>query len=422
MQSYSLNRPSTWILPFLLAAFLLCTSPWLSSVFNATTRWAFLALAMLLAFSHRQMWLLLKGRLAFASACLIFWPMLTIVWSASPSLSLVKSLGFLIVACSMFACGAMWARMRPTQQAMDALFLFFIVFAVLIVVAGIPAHVASGYDDIYEGAGNPNFTGIATAICMPLVLWHLFKQPAVNRWFWWAALGFLAYMLLAVLSRGAIMLSGLTALGCMVGMGVRRRTIWIFSGLLLLMVPLMLSPKLASGLEAYIYQSIIMKGVLSNSNVEDSVFASRDVGFHEQMRAAKAGGMLGGGYGEQIEVGHYIYINDIPIKIPPGTYKREKGNAVLAIAEEQGWIGVLITITWLWVFFSCLIRQYRRVPDNNARLQMGMLIAFLIGMIILSLVEAWWVSPGSMEALVFWSMAGLAYGLGSRYEYESINA
>jgi len=419
---YKLDQPATWLLPFLLAAILLCTSPALPAIFNATTRWGFLLIGLAWVFSRGQMGLIFRGRLGYATTLLLLWPLMTVVWSETPSLSLVKAAGFLIVACTMFALGVMWAWMRPIQQTMDAFLPFIIVFILLVAISGVPTQVGTGYGGIYEGAGNPNFTGIATAISLPLVFWQLFKSPASRRWFWWAVLGFLAFMLLATLSRSAMLVVGFTGLGCLIGMGAQRSTIWIFACLLIAIVPLMLSPKLSAGLEAYVYQSLIMKGALSNEKVKDLAYASRLVPLEEQLRAARAGGIFGGGYGAQLEVGHFIYINDIAIEIAPGTYTREKTNTPLAIMEEQGWVGLLITVGWLWVLFRSLLRQFKRAPHGNGRLQMGVLIAFLGGMMVNSLFEAWWVSPGSMEALVFWAVAGLTYGIGRRYEYASQTA
>jgi len=319
----------------------------------------------------------------------------------------------------MFSLGVMWAWMRPARQGMDVFLPFIVAFILLVAVSGIPTHIATGYKNLYEGTGNPNFTGIAMAISLPLVLWRLFRLPASRRWLWWAVLSILTFVLLATLSRGAMLVVGFTGLGCLIGMGARRSAIWIFACLLIVMVPLMLSPKLSAGLETYVYQSIIMKGALSNEKVKDLAYASRQVPLEEQLRAARAGGIFGGGYGAQLEVGHFIYINDVAIEIAPGTYKREKANTPLAVMEEQGWFGLMVTLLWFWVFFRCAIRQYRAAPPGNDRLQMGVLIAFLGGMIVMSMFEAWWVSPGSMEVIVFWAVAGLTYGLGRRYEDTS---
>lgn len=422
MPGYSLSRPSSWMLPFLLAAFLLCTAPSWPSLFNATTRWGFLALGFVWVLSQRRLGVVFGDGLRLATALLLLWPLATVFWSQDASLSLTKGALFAATACTMFALGAMWSLKRPELEVSNVLLPFFITYLLLLTVAGLPTGVAMGYKSLYEGAGNPNLTGIAAAISLPLVLWHIFRKPTSRPWLWWGAAAFIAYIFLATLARGSIMVAGITAFGCLIGLGTRRNVIWLVSVLMIISLPLLMPPKLLSAVESYLYESVYMKGALSNPNVADYALASREVPMQEQLRAAKAGGVLGGGYGVQIEVGHFIYINDRPIGFAPGTYKREKANSALAILEEQGWVGLIITIFWLLAFFRRCIAWYRRIPPGNGRLQMGILTAFMFGMMLNSLVEAWWVSPGALETLVFWSMAGVTYGLGSRYAAAAAEA
>lgn len=421
MLNYKLVQPATWLLPFLLAAFLLCTSPSWTSIFNETTRWGFLLLGLVWALLRRHLWLIFRSRIGYVTAFLLLWPIATVAWSEMPSLSLIKSLGFLATTCTMFALGMMWAWMRPTQRIMHVFLPFFAVFILLIVVSGMPTGLATGYSDLYEGAGNPNFVGIASTICLPLVLWHLFKPSTSWRWLWWAAAGFLAYMELSVLSRSSLMASGVIIVACLIGIGAKRIAVWSGVSLIMLMTLLLFSPNLSSAVNNYIYESIIMKGALSIEGLDKNAFASRTLPFEEQLRAAEAGGILGGGYGVQLEVGHYEVINDFFIQSSPGSYKREKASTALAILEEQGWLGLIITAVWLWSFFWFVIRQYRAAPQGTERLQMGIYIALLIGLVLVSMFEAWWVSPGSLESLVFWAVAGLTYGLGRRYETDPEN-
>lgn len=417
MLDYRLSQPSTWMLPLLFVALFLCVSPSLSFLFNGTTRWGFLVIGMLWVVSRNQWGMIFRSPLALVTILLFAWPILTVTWSLNTGLSLVKVTGFVAVSCTMFALGAAWAWNRG-EQSLNLLVPFMVVYFLILLTAGIPTEVASGYGQLYEGAGNPNLTGIAAAFCVPLVLYRMFVHGGSHRLIWWMILLALIYVLLAALSRNAMLVAGITGFGCLIGMGAKRKTILMTIGAIaapMLVLVALLLPQIISSAGNFIYGAIIMKGALEKAELEDTAWASRAIPFLEQARAAKEGGVLGGGYGAQIEVGHYVIINNVPVYFKPGSYKREKGNSALAIMEEQGLIGLAITAIWFLALFRVLIRQYRRAPPGNPRLLLGIMTAFLIGMLIHSMFEAWWVSPGSLEALVFWSMAGLTYGFGARY-------
>ncbi|NWF35545.1 hypothetical protein [Mariprofundus sp. KV] len=416
MLDYRLSQPSTWMLPFLFVALFLCTSPSLSFLFNGTTRWGFVLLGFLWVLSRNQWGMIFRSPLALVTMLLFAWPFITVIWSIETSLSLFKATGFIVISCTMFALGAAWAW-RQGERALDLLFPFMGIFFLILVTAGIPTEIASGYGQLYEGAGNPNLTGIAAAFCVPLVLYRMFVHGGSHRLLWWTVLLALIYVFLAALSRNAMLVAGITGFGCLIGMGAKRKTIVMtlaaLSAPAVIIITLLL-PQLISNASNFVYGAIIMKGALERAELEDSPLASRAIPFLEQAKAAKEGGILGGGYGAQIEVGHYVIINNQPKYFKPGSYKREKANSALAIMEEQGLVGLAITTIWLFMLFRLLIRQYRRSPPGNARLLLGIMTAFLFAMLLHSMFEAWWVSPGSLEALVFWAMAGLTYGFGQR--------
>lgn len=402
------------MLPLLLAVFLLCVVPVLNAVFNDMTRWGFLMIGMLWILSRNRLWLIFHSRIALATGGLLLWPLVTLLWSLDPGLSLIKVGIFTVVVCTMFALGATWA-FRSGKRSMDVFLPFAGIFVLLIFSSGLPTGVATGYGSLYEGAGNPNLTGFVAAACLPLVLVRLFTRGRTRRLLWWLALAFIGYIFLATLSRSSILVAGITALGALIGMGTKRRML-LTAGIPILAVVVMIAlPNTVTSAANYIYSSVIMKGALDRPELDDSFLASRDIPFQEQLRAAKAGGIFGGGYGAQIEVGHFMLINDQAIYFEPGTYKREKANSALAIVEEQGVIGLVVTLLWWGAFFHMAVRLYRRIPPGDERLQMATLIAFLIGMIFNSMFEAWWVSPGSLESLIFWSVAGMVYGLGRRH-------
>jgi|GEM_PF-3583622 len=218
MLDYRLSQPSTWMLPLLFVALFLCVSPSLSFLFNGTTRWGFLVIGMLWVVSRNQWGMIFRSPLALVTILLFAWPILTVTWSLNTGLSLVKVTGFVAVSCTMFALGAAWAWNRG-EQSLNLLVPFMVVYFLILLTAGIPTEVASGYGQLYEGAGNPNLTGIAAAFCVPLVLYRMFVHGGSHRLIWWMILLALIYVLLAALSRNAMLVAGITGFGCLIGMG-----------------------------------------------------------------------------------------------------------------------------------------------------------------------------------------------------------
>ena len=93
-------------------------------------------------------------------------------------------------------------------------------------------------------------------------------------------------------------------------------------------------------------------------------------------------------------------------------YGREKGNSQLAVMEELGLIGLGLYVALLATLLSYLAHTFQRIRMRDEKVAFGIVTGAIIGMIVSSVFEAWWVAPGSPEAPFFWGLIGIALGLG----------
>ena len=91
-------------------------------------------------------------------------------------------------------------------------------------------------------------------------------------------------------------------------------------------------------------------------------------------------------------------------------YGREKGNTQLAIWEETGLVGLGLYSLFVLGIIVELGSGLRRIKDQESKIQLGLLLGALVGFLMQSFFEAWWVAPGSAELAFFWAALGAAYG------------
>ncbi|MCH7772250.1 MAG: O-antigen ligase family protein, partial [Bacteroidetes bacterium] len=160
-----------------------------------------------------------------------------------------------------------------------------------------------------------------------------------------------------------------------------------------------------------IFNKIILKDF-------NTILESRIYLWEPSLKAAKIGGLIGLGYG--------ISEPDI---IVPGTgshydgerYVREKGNSTLALIEEVGYIGLILTISPL--LYLLYKRRYpaglgesrfigrRRINYNVEHKQLftnSIILASLISFLLHSQFEAWMVGVGSVQLPLFLIFIGLS--------------
>ena len=116
---------------------------------------------------------------------------------------------------------------------------------------------------------------------------------------------------------------------------------------------------------------------------------------------------MGGGYGVTIGQDEFVLDN-----LNAANYGREKANSQLGIIEETGIIGIALYLTLLFVYFSKSIRFWRSLkPSDSRKVLMGIVLGTMLGMIAVSVFEAWWDAPASNESVYFWTLFGISLGL-----------
>ena len=327
------------------------------------------------------------------------WGLCTYFWSNVPQLTLMKSVAFALVSVTLLSAGQAWVRRRGVASALSYLapVAALAMFAGVLGRGSIPAITLTGPVELYQGlTGNPNMLGSMMAMSVPYALWqaYRFRQVRWKRWLWLGLLAALLGFLLLSVSRSAILVVLFTGLGFLLAVRLRRKfALLLFSATAALMVTVAV-PTIMDTLE----RRYVLKG-------GDEVFATRERPWEVSYEAAKQGGLFGAGYG--VSIGHY----DFDGSLTAVGYGREKGSAQLAVWEETGIVGLALYALLLVVLFRYLIRAFRRAKDPDSRVAMGILTGALAGGTVQTIFEAWWVAPGSPEAVWFWASAGVAIGL-----------
>jgi hypothetical protein len=125
------------------------------------------------------------------------------------------------------------------------------------------------------------------------------------------------------------------------------------------------------------------------------------------------GGLVGGGYG--VSIGdHKVFAGGLTAI----GYGREKGNTQMAIVEEVGLVGFAIYLVIHILLLYRLQSTASSWPSGPHKQVLSLVTGVLMGMMVHSVFEAWWVAPGSPEYVYFWTMAGVAIGL-TTYQFNT---
>ena len=158
----------------------------------------------------------------------------------------------------------------------------------------------------------------------------------------------------------------------------------------------------------YQFEQLQQKLIYKHATRTQGVFYTRQDVWNVTYEKAKEGGWFGGGYG--ISIGDK---SKFQFGLTAEKYGREKGNAQLAIIEETGIIGFVLYAASLFFLFARLINAVRRWPSGPEKVVIAITTSTVIGMIVGSCFEAWWVAPGAPESVYFWVITGVALGYSS---------
>ena len=384
-----------WILPLTVFAFSAPAVNYLNLVFTTNTRWLALVLLFLTIAVRADVFSIFQTAAGVTALLYSGWCIATALWSEVPALSTMKAGSLIVLMIAMFAAGQMWMRMVPVKDAIT----YSLPMAALALFSGLAGH-ASVSSQVELGSGlvvyqgltsNPNMFGSILAMGLPILVWgsYLAWKEGRKLSIWSVSVVIVLAFLIISKSRASLLVALMIFGGFIMTLRPRRRLAVIAASASAILVTLVVAPGVQDQASLY-----LKKG-------GNSVLFSREQVWAESYSKAVAGGLIGAGYG--VTVGQQIF----ELGLTSFGYGREKGNSQLAIAEETGLVGLAMYFIFLATVSAAILRGIRISPDLDTRIMFGIMGGSWAGMFVNSVFEAWWVAPGSPEAVWFWSLTGV---------------
>lgn len=407
--------PRTFMFPLTALAFVAIPVDYADIVFTTTTRWIFLVALTLYLVAKRRLLAGLQSRFGVALLSYCAWSIATYSWSIIPQLSLEKAVAFSVIAVSFVSAGHEWVSERGSLKALTCL----APITVVALFAALSGHISPGGAGVknaeaVEGlTDNPNMLASLIVMAMPLLLWTAYRNRATPqmRWIWLALCALSALLLARTYSRSAMLSAGMLGLGFCLSIKPPRSSFILIAIAGAVVVAVAASTPLFDKL----YNDYILKGATedyirqySEGTQEGGILYSREGVWEKSYENAKEGGWYGLGYGatagDATFQGGFTAVG----------YGREKGNAQLAIVEETGLVGFAFYCLLLATLFTRLVSAFRREPNRDGKVILGIVTGALAGLTVMSIFEAWWVAPGSPESAYFWSLAGVGLAVAQK--------
>ena len=413
-----LFKPVELVIPLVILAFAGPANGLINSVFTATTRWAMLGvLALFLLFARlSDVGSVLRRPLAVLLFANAGWIILTIAWSDVPEVATAKGVAFLAVSVPMLTAGYSWVRRHSVAETFDFLWLF-VVLALLASLSGeLEGELSSGVAQYAGQTTNPNFLGYVLAVSSLWLIWRAYISFHEGKRWWFRLFCALEALSIGGLffshSRASLLMFFIEVVFVVIYSGNVRSRLRYLIPLGIVGVGMLALP----ATKAFVQQYISKTSLDSDSEVgARGVFSSREDAWSESWAQAQKGGLIGGGFG--VTIGE-SFVGTIGASISSGQYGREHGNSQLALIEQTGWIGLAIygalIVTICVEIFS---GSGRNAPPAHL-VAIGLLAGSVLGALIQSCFEAWWVAPGSVEFAIFWAVVGAFIAVKARATQE----
>lgn len=401
-------KPKNLLLPLLLVSVMATGIAFLAPIFGFTGRWIVIALL--------AGYLLSTGSKSRPNAAVILalisyagWCVLTAVWSELPVFSFTKACALVFGLIAALGGGYAWSTRHKTAGSLD----FVWPYAALALLAGLigtgGSETTTGLQ-LYAGStGNANFLGFIVATSTPVVLWRLYRSwPTFSTCLLWIGVLF-AYVVILYLttSRSSYLIFAAIVGGFLVGLGARRVAVFA--------VAFVFAAVFLSIVATQLRDAIIQRNIYKWAGSEATIAHSRQDTWNDSYDGAVAGGWLGVGYG----VSAGADASALGSQVSSIGYGREKGNSPLAVVEETGLVGSFFYAVLIVVMFRKLFAGFRSAPNREEKVLLGIVIGTITGLLVQSMFEAWWDSPGAPEFVVFWVMTGVGLGVARRARSRS---
>lgn len=370
-------------------------------------RWLLLFFLFSYLFLNKKLLIYIDQYVVFFLLLYCVWCISTTLWSEVPTLSFSKSVIFAINAIIMISAGSLWVIKYGYKNSLNWMLLMLIVEMVSGLSGGISG--IQKYDaaiNLYSGLyGNANTFGFFMGILSPLIFFRLYqsKKNKYLRLIYGALLVLDVYFVLASYSRSAVIILICVLSFFIFSLPVSKKiliTCLILStiSIIFLMLP-------ASYLTSIIMERIDKSAAGLTNPSAVVALSSRTEKWQKSYAQAMKGGMIGGGFA--VTIGDQEFSTKDFFRIG---YGREKSNAQLAIMEETGIIGLMLYGILLISIFISIFPAYFRL-QNDKKIAAGVALGAIIGLLLESVVEAWWNSAIGAEMICFWLFIGVIYGI-----------
>lgn len=393
------------LFPLVVLAFMGPSIAYLSVIFDIRVRWGLLALLIVTAlFSKRKSKFQNKGIVALLVLCSI-WALATTFWSENFDLSFMKAVAFLLASLPLVLAGQKWVA----AKGIDGSWTYLAPVTAVAMASAILGYFMSpfAYDGfLFQGfVYGPNMMGSMLAMSLPYLLWQVWRRWDVPRWrsFWILACMTNLTFILITQSRASLLVAFCSLGGICLAFSRRKS---LSAGLLFAMV-VVLIVTVRPDLQARFVQQVIYKHT-------DDIFYTRIQPWTESWEKAQLGGFLGAGYGVSIGSGTWRG------GLTSAGYGREKGNSQLAIVEETGLVGLVFYLIMVITLVSRIYGSFATAKNRHAKIALGLAFGAVVGMLVQSVFEAWWVAPGAPEAVAFWALVGVSLGLCAKKDEQVV--
>ncbi len=380
--------------PFLMIAFLWAgmdvpmSDPWTSG------RWAVLIAGAFVGFV-RAMRLGLQRYHPFhlASLFCVTSAMVSAMVSVVPQFSLLKAISLFL----LFLYGASGARLVLRDP--DRFFRGFLLVCEVSVYASAFCYMVLGQ----EVWGNTNSLGAVEGVVVaPLLLWGALVAPSRNlRVRRAVACVGAVYLVYFSVTRAAMLAAGISMLVLLLGL---RRHKLILQGMVaaacVVGITAIAAPSRFDELKSSLVTGVIYKG-----HQDQGLFGSRLTPWQATMRVIQDNPYFGSGFGTSIS-------GDKPFgemgKFASSSINREHGSSYLAITEWVGLLGILPFILLIFLLVRALWRVYlwMRRTGSGAHYSVPLMMVLIAGLVHAGF-EDWLFAVGYYLTILFWVLAFL---------------
>lgn len=398
------KRLNEWMLPITIVAFMGPNVMYLSAVLSTSVRWFFIIALGVHVVSRK-----VKKKVPFMLLIVLYlytlWCFMTVFWSEQFFLSILKAISASVIIFTCLFAGQTWVVSKTDKsQALNYLGLLSIITLAMTVLGYLFNPNAFSDYDMFQGyTYNPNvFGGLAAYSCV-FFLWKAYLKRSSTKGFrLWLAINSVNFIALIMSqSRSSLILALCILLSLFFALSKRILLTALYSVAFLTLASFLFF--------ADIKDEVIKRLIYKNtpSDVSDSLFFSREIVWADSLDAAHEGGWFGGGYG--VAIGAKEWEGGFTAN----TYGREKGNSQLAVLEEIGVVGFALYLGIILIILKQLHAGYKAAKSKDIKVAMALVSGTIVGMLVQSIFEGWWVALGSIDGVVFWTTTGVGLGLKS---------